>query len=99
MKIFKLKLVYVLVLVLKSKALYLQSSSMLELVTQTKARCIYFNNTQELLGRIDLMPVEFLTESIRKLSNFNFQWTKTLYQNILGHIAFFFTLFKGYRCN
>ena len=28
-------------------------------------------------------------ESIRKLSNFNFQWTKTLYQNNLKHIAFF----------
>ena len=27
-------------------------------------------------------------------------WTKlTLYQNILSHIAFFFTLFKGYRYN
>ena len=39
------------------------------------------------------------TESIRKLSNFNFQWTKTLYQNNLNNIAFFFTFFKGYRCN
>ena len=39
------------------------------------------------------------TEFIRKLSNFNFQWTKTLYQNNLKHIAFFFTFFKGYRCN
>ena len=28
------------------------------------------------------------TESIRKLSNFNFHWTKTLYQNDLNHIAF-----------
>ena len=36
-------------------------------------------------------------ESIRKLSNFNFQWTKTLYQNNLCNIAFFFTFFKGYR--
>ena len=31
-------------------------------------------------------------ESIRKMSNFNFQWTKTLNQNILSHIEFFFTL-------
>ena len=38
-------------------------------------------------------------ESIRKLSDFNCQWTKTLYQNILSHITFVFTLFKGYRCN
>ena len=38
-------------------------------------------------------------ESIRKLSNFNFQWTKTLYQNNFKHIAFFFTLFEGYKCN
>ena len=29
------------------------------------------------------------TESIRKLSNFNFQWTKTLYQNNLNIIALF----------
>ena len=35
------------------------------------------------------------TESTRTLSNFNFQWTKTLYQNNLKHIAFFFTFFKG----
>ena len=41
----------------------------------------------------------FKTESIKKLSNFNFQWTKTLYQNNLNNIAFFFTFFKGYRCN
>ena len=27
------------------------------------------------------------TESLRKLSNFNFQWTKTLYQNNFKHIA------------
>ena len=43
--------------------------------------------------------IEIQTESIRKLSNFNFQWTKTLYQNILNHIAFFFTLFKPYKAN
>ena len=34
------------------------------------------------------------TESIRKLSNFNYQWTKTLHQNNLNNIAFFFTFFK-----
>ena len=37
----------------------------------------------------------FKTESTRELSNFNFQWTKTLYQNNLKNIAFFFTFFKG----
>ena len=42
---------------------------------------------------------EFKMESTRKLSNFNFQWTKTLYQNNLKNIAFFFTFFKGLRCN
>ena len=41
----------------------------------------------------------FKTESIRKMSNFNFQWTKTLYQNNLNNIAFFFGFFKAYRCN
>ena len=28
------------------------------------------------------------TESIMNLSNFNFQWTKTLYQNNLNNITF-----------
>ena len=41
----------------------------------------------------------FKTESIRKLSNFNCQWTKTVYQNNLNNIAFFFTFFKDYRYN
>ena len=43
--------------------------------------------------------IHIKTESIRKLSNFNFQWTKTLYQNNLKHIAFFFTFFESYGCN
>ena len=35
---------------------------------------------------------------IRKLSNYDFQWTGTLmYQNNFKQIAFFFTLFKS--CN
>ena len=33
-------------------------------------------------------------ESIRKLSNFKFQQTKTLYQNNLNNFAFFFTFLK-----
>jgi len=43
-----------------------------------------------------LLEEEIKMESIRKLSN---QWTKTLYQNNLKHITFFFTLFKSYRRN
>ena len=44
--------------------------------------------------------VAIKTDSMgRKLSNFNFQWTKILYHNYLKHIAFFFTLFSGYGCN
>ena len=31
----------------------------------------------------------------RNLSNFNFQWTKTLYLNNLNNIPFFFTFFKA----
>ena len=38
-------------------------------------------------------------EFFRKLSNFNFQWTETLYQNNLKHMEFFFTFFNGYRYN
>ena len=40
-----------------------------------------------------------MTESTRKLSNFNCQWTKILYQNNLKHIAFFFRFFNCWRCN
>jgi len=39
------------------------------------------------------------TESIRKLSNFNFRWTKVLCRNDLGRIAFFFTFFGGCGCD
>ena len=42
---------------------------------------------------------KLMKESVRKLSNFNFQWTKTLCQNNLKNIALFFTFFKGCRCN
>ena len=38
---------------------------------------------------------EIKTEFTRTLSNFNFQWTKSLYQNNLKNIAFFVTFFKG----
>ena len=38
------------------------------------------------------------TEYTRKLSNFNFQWTKTLYQNDLKNVAYFSTFFKDLRC-
>ena len=33
----------------------------------------------------------------RKLGNFNFQWTKTLYQNNFNNTAFSFALFRGYK--
>ena len=33
---------------------------------------------------------KFKTESIRKLSYFSFQWTKTLYQNNTNNFTFFF---------
>ena len=44
------------------------------------------------LARIKLH--RFKTESVTKLSNFNFKWTKTLYQNNLNNIAFF-SIFQG----
>ena len=37
------------------------------------------NQIQSTAHTVDILK----TESIRKLSNFNFQWTKNLYQNIL----------------
>ena len=41
----------------------------------------------KVLGRGEMIKME--------MSNFNFQWTKTLYWNILSHITFFCTLFKS----
>ena len=52
----------------------------LELITILPSKYHLFNFTANLE-----------TESTRKLSNFNSQWTKTLYQNI----AFFLTFFKA----
>ena len=48
-------------------------------------------------SRVFIGYKDFKTESTSKLSNFNFQWTKTLYLNKLKNIAF--TFFKGSRCN
>ena len=39
------------------------------------------------------------TGAIRKLSNFNYYWTNTLYKNNLSNTAFCFTFFKGYKYN
>ena len=44
----------------------------------------------------DAVQLVIKTESIRKLSNFNFQ---PFYHNSFKPMAFFFTLFKGYKCN
>ena len=44
---------------------------------------------------LHLSSNDFKTESIRTLSNFDFQWTEILYQNKLKHIAFVLTFFKG----
>ena len=41
--------------------------------------------------------IMFKTEPIRKLSNFDFYWTKTLYPSNLNKIKIFFAFFKGYR--
>ena len=60
---------------------------------------------RELSEKVDMASCltsncSFNTESIRKLSNFSFQRAKTLYQNNLKHIAFFFTFFNARdRCN
>ena len=55
--------------------------------------------TMMMMMKILVTDDGFKTESIRKLSNFNCQWTETLYQNNLNNIAFFFTFFKDYRYN
>ena len=49
--------------------------------------------TEKANFRTPTIGIVFKTESIRKMSNFNFYWTKTLDQNNLKHIAFFFYIF------
>ena len=55
--------------------------------------------TMMMMMKIVVTDDGFKTESVRKFSNFNCQWTKTMYQNNLNNIAFFFTFFKDYRYN
>jgi len=53
---------------------------------------------RQLLSVVVVIALDILIikmESIRKSSNFNFLWTKTLYQNNLNNIALFFTFFNG----
>ena len=50
-------------------------------------------------GLFNILHVVIKTESIRKLRNFNFQCTKTLYQNNFNYLGFFFTLLEGYKCH
>ena len=51
--------------------------------------CVKYNKSFKHVITASENSVSTKTESIRKLSNFNFQWTKTLYQNNLKNIAFF----------
>ena len=51
---------------------------------------------------LNMVIVSKWRNPLRNLSNSNFQRTKTLHQKeyfIINNIAFFFTFFKGYRCN
>ena len=48
-------------------------------------------------GQSLLVLKGFKRESNRKLSNFNFQQTKALYQNNLNNIAFFLYIFQGLK--
>ena len=60
------------------------------------SRCINFSDLP-FKRRFSPKPllISSKTESTRTLSNFDFQWTKILYQNNLKHIAFFLTFFKA----
>ena len=44
---------------------------------------------------VDIGAKKVKKESTSTWSNFDFQWTKLLYQNYLNHIAFFATFFKS----
>ena len=59
------------------------------------------NNRKNWSRILESFDASIMMQSIRKLNtgDFNFQWTKTLYKNILSHITFFFTLFKIYICS
>ena len=37
------------------------------------------------------------TESVRRLSNFNFQWAKTLYEDNLRNYCILFYIFQGLK--
>ena len=55
-----------------------------------------------LIQNISPSLIGFKIESNRKLSNINFQWTKTLYQNSLNNIALKIEItqsFDGFRVN
>ena len=51
----------------------------------------------ELPGPLSIRQVSFKTDATRKLTNFNSQWTKTLFQNNLKNTAFFFYIFQGLK--
>ena len=48
-----------------------------------------FENPEYQVSHLDGIHQEIV------MSNFNFQWTKTVYQNNLSYIAFFFYTFQG----
>ena len=55
---------------------------------------------QEIVDTLKYCPQIEWHQQVRKLRrNFNFQWTKTFEQNNFKHIAFFFALFEGYKCD
>jgi len=72
---------------------WLTSSTLIRFVSimvgnMKKAQC-----SSNFVAKNDAAP-KFNAKSTRKLRNFNFQWTKTLYQNNLKNIAFFFYIFQ-----
>ena len=66
-----------------------------EVTSNDKSDCDHKDEVMEALDKIGAIGEQLKTESIRKLSNCSFQWTKILYQNNLKHIAFFFTFFES----
>ena len=63
----------------------------------SEAYCLFYAEDDLINQKCSFLTIK--KESFRKLSNFNFQWAKTLYQKSFNHITFIFTLFEGYNCN
>ena len=76
------------------------SKSVVSLIEEEAIPCLYSTIVFDIFliaVAVSTQTTHLKTESIRKLNNFIFQWTKSLYQNNLKNIAFLFYIFQGLK--